>query len=92
MTFLELLVNDYPDFKPHEGRSMGFKGPKGNHSRAPAGDFGLADAKAGGPADYKKNTWHYHGNMIMMQKIPKDIHNEYTHRGGVSNLKNQPSC
>ncbi|WP_279609232.1 HNH endonuclease [Burkholderia anthina] len=42
--------------------------------------------------DYKNNTWHHHENMVAMQKVPKDIHGEFTHRGGVSNLKSQPSC
>nr|WP_254606715.1 HNH endonuclease [Burkholderia contaminans] len=82
----------YPDFKPYEVRSVDVEGLKGNHSRAPAGDFGLADAKAGSPADYTKNTWHHHENMVTMQEIPKDIHSEFTHRGRVSNLKNQSSC
>ncbi len=84
--------NGYPDFKPYEIRSVDVEGLKGNHSRAATGDFGLADAKAGSAADYKNNSWHHHENMVTMQEIPKDIHGEFTHRGGVSNLKNQPSC
>ena len=51
------------------------------------GDFDKADAKAGSRADYKNNTWHHHENMKTMQEVPKSIHDEFTHRGGVSNIK-----
>ncbi|MGS0897309.1 HNH endonuclease [Burkholderia stagnalis] len=71
---------------------MDVEGLQGNHSKAPTGDFGKAGAKAGSIADYKNNTWHHHENMVTMQEVPKDIHGEFTHRGGVSNLKSQPSC
>lgn len=84
--------NGYPDFSPHAVRSVDVEGLQGNHSKAPTGDFGKADAKAGSVADYKNNTWNHHENMVTMQEVPKDIHGEFTHRGGVSNLKSQPSC
>ncbi|MBY4867300.1 hypothetical protein DIE14_12775 [Burkholderia sp. Bp9017] len=84
--------NGYPDFSPYAVRSVDVEGLQGNHSKAPTGDFGKADAKAGSVADYKNNTWHHHENMVTMQEVPKDIHGEFTHRGGVSNLKSQPSC
>ncbi|MBN3818327.1 hypothetical protein G3N57_17700 [Paraburkholderia sp. Se-20369] len=84
--------NGYPDFSPHAVRSVDVPGLEGNHSRAPTGDFGKADAMAGSAADYRNNTWHHHENMVTMQEVPKDIHGEFTHRGGVSNLKKSSSC
>ena len=52
-----------------------------------AGDFGKADAIApNGPADYDNNTWHHHQNGTTMQEVPKNIHSEFTHRGGVSTI------
>ncbi|WP_268989585.1 HNH endonuclease [Enterobacter ludwigii] len=62
----------------------------GNHGRSPLGDFGKADALApNGPADYLNNTWHHHQNGIAMQEVPKSVHSEFTHKGGVSNIKNK---
>ncbi|WP_445375112.1 HNH endonuclease [Photorhabdus tasmaniensis] len=34
------------------------------------------------------NTWHHHENGRTMQEVPKNIHKPFTHRGGVSKIKN----
>ncbi|WP_082038733.1 HNH endonuclease [Vibrio rotiferianus] len=61
---------------------------KGNHSQTKSGDFGKADASAPkGTADYVRNTWHHHEDGVTMQEVPKAIHAEFTHRGGVSNFR-----
>ncbi|EHM3444058.1 HNH endonuclease [Salmonella enterica subsp. enterica] len=80
--------NGYPDFSPHAIQETNVPDLKGNHGRNPGGDFGKADVLApNGPADYKNNTWHHHQNGTTMQEVPKNIHGEFTHRGGVSNIK-----
>nr|WP_240155591.1 HNH endonuclease [Pantoea multigeneris] len=35
----------------------------------------------------ESNTWHHHENGITMQEVPKNIHSNFTHRGGVSKIK-----
>lgn len=80
----------YPDFSPHSVQEVDVPDLKGNHGKNPSGDFGKADAKApNGAADYSKNTWHHHQNGTTMQEVPRDIHNEFTHKGGVSNIKSK---
>ncbi|HAU9493690.1 hypothetical protein HLY12_11245 [Escherichia coli] len=80
--------NGYPDFSPHAIQATDVPDLKGNHGKNPGGDFGKADASAPkGAADYKNNTWHHHQNGKTMQEVPKSIHREFTHKGGVSNIK-----
>ncbi|MFP1787703.1 RHS repeat-associated core domain-containing protein, partial [Lonsdalea quercina] len=82
--------NGYPDFSPHSIQQVDVPDLTGNHGRGPSGDFGKADALAPkGAADYTNNTWHHHQNGKTMQEVPKDVHSEFTHRGGVSNIKNK---
>ncbi|NIF24409.1 hypothetical protein F3J40_22815 [Pantoea sp. Acro-835] len=80
--------NGYPDFKPYEIQSVDVPDLKGNHRLGPSGDFGKANALApNGPANLESNTWHHHENGITMQEVPKNIHSNFTHRGGVSKIK-----
>lgn len=80
----------YPDFSPFEVQRVDVSDLKGNHGKNPAGDFGKADAIApNGPADYANNTWHRHQNGTTMQEVPRDVHSEFTHRGGASTIKNR---
>lgn len=78
----------YPDFKPYEIQSVDVPDLKGNHRLGPSGDFGKANALApDGPANLADNTWHHHENGVTMQEVPKEIHSNFTHRGGVSKIK-----
>nr|WP_226375673.1 HNH endonuclease [Pantoea stewartii] len=83
----------YPDFKPYAIQSVDVPDLKGNHDKGPGGDFGKADARAGnGGANYDVNTWHHHENGVTMQEVPKDIHERFRHRGGVSAIKRKLNC
>ncbi|EBJ0820452.1 hypothetical protein DON49_08310 [Salmonella enterica] len=80
----------YPDFSPYEVQHVDVPDLKGNHRLGPSGDFGKANALAPkGAADLEVNTWHHHQNGVTMQEVPKDIHSRFTHRGGVSNIRNK---
>ena len=80
--------NGYPDFGPFTVQQVDVPDLKGNHSHGLNGDFGKADAMApNGAADYASNTWHHHENGVTVQEVPSDIHKEFTHRGGVSTIK-----
>jgi hypothetical protein len=76
----------YPDFKSaglveQEVNVGGFK----DYNT----DFKKADELApNGPRDAEKNTWHHHQDGKTMQEVNKEIHKDYTHRGGMS-LKNR---
>ncbi|WP_431190927.1 HNH endonuclease [Kosakonia cowanii] len=62
--------------------------PKGNRNKNPGGDFGKADARASkGGANYDLNTWHHHENGVTVMEVPKDIHERFRHRRGVSAIK-----
>ncbi|WP_081469204.1 HNH endonuclease [Vibrio rotiferianus] len=61
---------------------------KGNYSQTRSRYFGKADASAPKEtADCVRNTWRHHENGVTMQEVLKAIHAEFTHRGGVSNLR-----
>ena len=48
-------------------------------------DFNKADELApNGPRDATNNTWHHHQDGKTMQEVNKEIHKDYTHRGGMS--------
>ncbi|EPN1932892.1 HNH endonuclease [Cronobacter dublinensis] len=38
------------------------------------------------------NTWHHHENGVTMMEVPKDIHERFRHRGGVSAIKRKRNC
>ena len=69
----------YPDFSSHVSKSAAFEF-EGNHTS----DYSKAYATPP-PSEPDKNfTWH---DLQLMQLIPKDIHDRFTHRGGVSLLR-----
>ncbi len=47
-------------------------------------DFTEANKNAPKGPILPENTWHHHENMRTMQEIPTEIHNRFTHVGGVS--------
>ncbi|RSK31951.1 T7SS effector LXG polymorphic toxin [Bhargavaea beijingensis] len=74
--------NGFPDFK-----EAGFVKQEINIGRFESynTDFKRADELApNGPRDAKNNTWHHHQDGKTMQEINKEIHKEYTHRGGMA--------
>jgi len=72
----------YPDFSSHVSKSAAFEFD-GNHTS----DYSKAYATPP-PSEPDKNfTWHHHHDLKLMQLIPKDIHDRFTHRGGVSLLR-----
>lgn len=73
----------YPDFKPYERQSVEIDDLQGNRST----DFTKADAKAPKGPKLEENSWHHHEDTVTMQELPKEIHNRFTHIGGVSILK-----
>ncbi len=82
----------YPDFKPYAIQSVDVPDLKGNHDKQ-YGDFAKADARASnGGANYDVNTWHHHENGVTMMEVPKDIHDRFRHRGGVSAIKRKLNC
>ncbi|PQL08289.1 HNH endonuclease [Pantoea ananatis] len=38
------------------------------------------------------NTWHHHENGVTMMELPKEIHDRFRHRDGVSAIKRQFNC
>ncbi|AST69699.1 hypothetical protein BFG07_14055 [Kosakonia cowanii] len=50
--------------------------------------IGTADTRAGkGGENNDLNTWHHHENGVTVMEVPKDIHERFRHRGGVSAIK-----
>ncbi|TDL32777.1 hypothetical protein E2R51_08880 [Jeotgalibacillus sp. S-D1] len=48
-------------------------------------DFKKADDLAPlGPRDAQSNTWHHHQDKKTMQEVNKEIHKDFTHRGGMA--------
>jgi hypothetical protein len=48
-------------------------------------DFKKADELApNGPRDAENNTWHHHQDGKTMQEVNKEIHKDFTHRGGMA--------
>nr|WP_314980726.1 polymorphic toxin-type HINT domain-containing protein [uncultured Prevotella sp.] len=73
----------YPDFSPYERQHVDIE-MKGNRTS----DFTEANNKAPKGKKLPENTWHHNENGTTMQEVPTDIHRRFTHRGGVSILKN----
>ena len=73
----------YPDFGPHERQYVDID-MKGNRTS----DFTEANNKAPKGKKLPENTWYHNENGTTMQEVPTDIHRRFTHRGGVSILKN----
>jgi hypothetical protein len=71
----------YPDFK-----SAGFVrqevdiGRFRNYSY----DFRKANKLTGGLKDSARNTWHHHQDGKTLQEVPRKIHRQFTHEGGMS--------
>lgn len=75
-----------PNFKPHAVDQTvlpgGFKGR--------AADFRAANNATGRPQyggrSPPKQTWHHHEDGKTMQLLPRKLHREFTHSGGISRL------
>jgi len=50
-------------------------------------DFANADANAPLGKKLDSNTWHHHENKKTMQEVSKIYHRRFTHRGGMSSIK-----
>ena len=78
-------MNGYPIFKePHLRQSVNIGKQKGNHTT----DY--TNAIGGSKLDPPKidgTTWHHHEDGMTMQEFNSDIHDRFTHRGGVSKVK-----
>lgn len=87
--------NGYPDFAPFmshpsgvtEVRLVGGFDKKGNRTV----DYRRANAEAGHPEWGSRPpenwTWHHVENSDRMQLVPRDVHDEFSHRGGVSDAR-----
>ncbi len=86
--------NGYPDFKEAGlvKREIDVPHLKGNHGKNPSGDFGKTNnmliERDGKSIDYSIDTFHHHQNGVTMQEMDKNLHNRFTHNGGVSKIKN----
>jgi YD repeat-containing protein len=84
--------NAYPDFSPHLNHPSGVTQVQINEpfSRK-VSNYTAANIEAGypewGDAPPKDYRWHHHEDGRTMQLVPKDIHTDFHHRGGVSNAK-----
>lgn len=81
-------ADGYPDFGPHATHDVQID-MKGNRSYGPNGDFGAANEAAGFPRNQRHpdHTWHHHQDRSTMQLVPRDLHDEIRHSGGVSAIK-----
>ncbi|MCF6253008.1 MAG: HNH endonuclease [Methylococcaceae bacterium] len=71
--------NGYPDFSDYSEKTVKID-MRGNHGS----DFTQANKAAGYNGTPKGMTWHHHQDGITMQLVPKKLHNEVPHTGGVS--------
>lgn len=76
--------NSYPDFKGagHVKQEIDI-GPFKNRSS----DFRLADRTAFNGPISPDSTWHHHEDGRTLQEVNKEIHRDFTHRGGISSMK-----
>lgn len=76
----------HPDFTPHAVDQTTL--PDGFTDRPT--DFRAANAQTGrsefGDTSPTDHTWHHHEDGTTMQLIPRDIHRQFTHQGGISKL------
>jgi RHS repeat-associated protein len=87
--------NGYPDFSDHMNHPSGVTQVNITQSTDRKADFAAANAAAGHPEwgnqPPPNYTWHHHENGSTMQLVPRDVHGDFTHAGGVSTVKNQGS-
>ncbi|MGH6613466.1 HNH endonuclease [Sphingomonas sp.] len=80
----------YPDFKPHAVDQT--KLPGGFQNRPD--DFRAANTQTGrsqyGSKSPPNQTWHHHEDGTTMQLVPRDIHNQFTHAGGIAGTHGGP--
>ncbi len=76
--------NSYPDFKGsgHVKQEVDI-GSFSSH----AADFRLADMLAPNGPINPDNTWHHNEDGRTLQEVDKNIHRNFTHRGGISVMK-----
>ena len=83
-TQVRYSTDGYPDFSPHATDSIEL--PDGFNGRSQ--DFREANALTGrseyGSRSPPGSTWHHHENGTTMQLVPRDIHREFGHAGGIS--------
>lgn len=74
----------YPDFRPH---AIDKTTLPGGFQNRPA-DFRAANAQTGraqyGSRSPPNQTWHHHENGKTMLLLPRDIHKQFTHAGGIA--------
>jgi len=81
--------NGYPDFEETGlvNKSVDIDEMQGDHYH----DYKAANKEAGygeGAFDHPdETTWHHHENLSTMQNMDSDIHNRFSHQGGVSKKK-----
>ncbi|SIO29874.1 HNH endonuclease [Vannielia litorea] len=75
----------YPDFSPHRVDSTTL--PGGFQSRS--ADFRAANNQTGrgqyGDRSPPGQTWHHHEDGVTMELLPRALHRQFTHAGGISN-------
>jgi uncharacterized Zn-binding protein involved in type VI secretion len=80
----------YPDFRPHAVDNT--KLPGGFQDRPT--DFRAANNQTGrsqyGSDSPPDHTWHHHEDGTTMQLVPRDIHRQFTHAGGISGTHGGP--
>jgi RHS repeat-associated protein len=78
--------NGYPDFSPHEAARVEI-----TQSTDRSADFRAANEQINYPGNKPPPgyTWHHNENGTTMQLVPSDIHDDFTHSGGVSNVRAQ---
>ncbi|MGY4398485.1 putative Zn-binding protein involved in type VI secretion [Sphingomonas sp. UYAg733] len=80
----------YPDFKPHAVDATEL--PNGFQGRQ--SDFRAANTQTGrtqyGDKSPPNQTWHHHENGTTMQLVPRNIHKEFTHAGGIAGTHGGP--
>lgn len=79
--------NGYPDFKKANLVKQEVELDKFENYKK---DFEKGDEKAksnGNPRDANNNTWHHHENKKTLQEINKEIHKDFSHKGGMAESK-----
>jgi RHS repeat-associated protein len=85
--------NGYPDFSSFETHPSGVTSVQIAQSTNRDADFRAANIAAGHPewgdgppsSDW---TWHHNEDGTTMQLVPRDVHSDFTHAGGVSQQNN----
>lgn len=86
----------YPDFSEISKGTVEIEGFSSNRRKNfSKADKAIAEQRGYTPEDVKKwreknsYTWHECEDMKTMQKVPREVHNNISHRGGVSEKKKQ---